>query len=230
MTITLFLVLAGCAALLCIPLRMQMRWYGVKPLQSVFISLTIIVTGYIGSKLWFFLENGKWDGLSFFGAIYLSPFAFWLAAKWLRMEYLHALDFCATAGCFVLALLKIQCLMDGCCGGMILFLNDEHMYVRFPSQIVEFTTALILAGSMLALSYKEKNRKKIYPITLVSYGSLRFVLNLFRDDWDRAHEMGLFLPIGCIWAIMAVVIGAIWLVTDWRKQKNARQSYPSSVE
>lgn len=196
-----------------------MKWYGNTFYQSIVVSAAIIITGFIGSKLLFFFENGQWDGLSFFGAVYLAPFVFVYVAKWLHLDYLHSLDFCATAGCFILAFLKVQCMVDGCCGGVNLYMNADRVYVRFPSQIVEFASALVLAFVMMFLSQKEKYRRKIYPTTLVTYGFLRFVLNLFRDDWARAKNMGLPVPIGCIWAILSVVIGITWLVIAKRKSK-----------
>ena len=111
-------------------------------------------------------------------------------------------------------------MIDGCCAGVILGQTEDNIYVRFPSQIVEFVTALILTVLLLYLSYNPKYRGKIYPITLVLYGTLRFVLNLFRDDWDRTQSFNLPLPLGNIWALIAVIVGAVWLIALKRKRKS----------
>lgn len=199
---------------MCIQTAVQMQWYHVPKWKCIGISLAIIVTGLIASRLWFFLENGFWDGRSFYGAVYFAPITFLFVAKLLKIPYLYTLDFCATAGCLVLGVLKIQCMLAGCCEGILLYINEDRIYVRFPSQKVEFICALALTAVLLVLSRKQKYRGRIYPITLVLYGISRFVLNLFRNDWRRAESMNLILPLGNIWSLIAVIIGIIWLVSS----------------
>ena len=219
-SVGLLIALIICAMFICIPSALQLRWYGFKWWKCVIVSVAIIVTGLIGAELWYFLENGDWGGKSFFGAVYFAPLTFIAVAKILKMPYVYSLDLCATSGCLALAVLKVQCLIDGCCAGVILGQIEDNIYVRFPSQIVEFVTALILTVLLLYLSYNPKYRGKIYPITLVLYGTLRFVLNLFRDDWDRTQSFNLPLPLGNIWALIAVIVGAVWLIALKRKRKS----------
>lgn len=220
-TVTLAIFLIIGAILMCIPIALQMKWYGIALWKISIVSISIVITGFFGSEILFFLENGFWGGKSFFGAIFLSPLTFFFVAKLIRIPYLESLDICATAGCLILALLKVQCLVEGCCQGITLFMNSDYVYVRFPSQIVEFVVALILVVVLLVLSHNKANRGRIYPMTLVMYGMARFVLNFLRDDWDRAHNMNLPIPIGNIWSIIAVAIGVTWLMMVRRKQKNS---------
>lgn len=208
---------------MCALTSIQMKWYGVQQWKSIVVALTIIVTGLVGAKAWFFLENGYWEGRSFYGAVYLAPITFLIVAKLVQIPYLYSLDFCATAGCLILAVLKVQCIVEGCCAGIILYLNKENMYIRFPSQIAEFFCALILTAILMYLSLKKKYRGRIYPITLILYGSTRFVLNLFRDDWTRTQAMNLVMPLGNIWSLVAVVVGVVWLLqVKYRKYGNAK--------
>lgn len=197
--------------IICIPISIQMKWYGVAVWKSLIISLTMAVTGLYSCRLWFFLENGYWMGRSFFGAIFFAPITLLIMAKVMRLEYKYALDFCAPAGCLIFAILKIECLIGGCCQGVPLYINENREYVLFPSAAVEFVTALVLSVILIFASKKIKYRGKMYPITMVSYGILRFVLNLFRDDWGRTRKMGLPLPLGNIWSLISIAIGIAWL-------------------
>lgn len=199
------------AIIMCLIIAVQMKWYNISPWKSIAVSLAIIITGLISCDVWFFLENGVWGGKSFFGAIFLAPLTFVVVALVLRIPYFYALDYCATAGCFIFSLLKVDCLIGGCCKGIILFQNQYNHYIRFPSQLVELLSALFLTVALFLASRNEKNRGKIYPFTLLSYGCIRFVLNLLRDDWQRARDMGLCMPIGCFWALLSVLIGILWL-------------------
>jgi len=210
--------------IICIPIAVQMKWYGIAVWKSIFVSIAMVITGLFSCRFWFFLENGYWMGRSFFGAIFFAPLTFLLVAKLLRIKYVYALDFCAAAGCLIFAILKVECIVGGCCQGIALFINENHEYVLFPSAIVEFITAFILAVILVIISKKRKNRGRIYPITMVSYGTLRFFLNLFRDDWVRAREMNLWLPIGNIWSLVAIAIGAVWLVM---LRRNCRNNSPA---
>ena len=221
-SLKLFIVLALGALVICVPIAIQMKWYRLAIWKSIMVSIAIIIAGFFGAEMLFFIENGYFGGKSFFGAIFLSPVVFLFVSKLLHIPYALSLDFCATGGCLILAILKIQCLADGCCEGIILYLNEQHMYVRFPSQMIEFIVATILFAILFVLSYYKKYRERIFPLTLVLYGSTRFVLNFFRDDWERAQEMNLPMPIGNIWSIVAIVIGAIWLIVVYRKRKKSQ--------
>lgn len=204
--------------LMCVLISIQMKWYGDKTWKSFFVSIAIVITGLISCKLWFYLENGYWGARSFYGAIFFAPLTFFLVAKLLKMPYLHALDYCATAGCLILSVLKIDCMLGGCCKGITLYVKENGNSVRFPSQATEFVLALALSAVLLMQSRKIDNRGKIYPLALVLYGSQRFALNLLRDDWGRTKELNLLIPLGCIWSCIAIITGVIWLL--WSERKN----------
>ena len=215
----LLIVLLIGTAVMCLSIICQMKSYHIRLWKSAIVSVSIIFTGLIGSELLFFAENGYWGGKSFFGAIFLSPLTFALVSRLLRIPYLHSLDLCSTAGCLMLAILKVQCIMDGCCQGIILYVNRQEIYVRFPSQIIEFVVAILLFFVLLLLSYHAPCRGLLYPLTLIMYGGTRFSLNLFRDDWDRMREMHLPIPIGNIWSLLAIAVGTVWFIVLGKQKK-----------
>jgi len=59
------------AVLMCILTALQMKWYQVPVWKSAVVSAAMIGTGLIGSEVWFYLENGYWEGRSFYGAVFL---------------------------------------------------------------------------------------------------------------------------------------------------------------
>ena len=213
--LTFFLIIGF--LLMCVLISIQMKWYGEKVWKSIFVSLSVVITGLISCKVWFFLENGYWGARSFYGAIFFAPLTFFFMAKAVKMPYLHSLDYCATAGCMILAVLKVDCMIGGCCRGITLYVLPNGNSARFPSQGAEFILALLLSLFLFRQSKNSENRGKIYPMALVFYGIQRFVLNLLRDDWERTKELGLLLPLGCIWSCLAAIIGAVWLFFSNRK-------------
>ena len=142
-TFGLFIVLIVCVMVMCAMMALQAKWYGIKIVKVIPIAIALVITGVIGSEIWFFIENGAWGGRSFYGAIVFSPVVFVAVALLLKINYSYSLDFVAPSGCLALAIIKIQCLKDNCCIGKVLYQDENFIFVRFPSQIVEMIAFLI---------------------------------------------------------------------------------------
>ena len=149
----------------------------------------------------FWIESGKWNGRSYFGAVFLVPVLLFPTAKILKVRYGDLLDISAPAGCVMLALLKVKCFKDGCCYGRIFKLSSGPFW--FPSQKVEGLAGVVLTVILLILIRRKKSRGVIYCWYLILYGSIRFVLNLFRETTPWIGP----LPAGNFWSLVALVLG-----------------------
>ena len=207
--VKLLIVLIFCMAAMLAPLSLQMKWRGIPLWKSLPVSLISTVGGIAAVKLWYWLENGDFTGLSFFGVIFLGPILFLLTAALVRIPFSDVADICAAAECIVLVIMKVQCQLSGCCGGKFLFEFTNGFRVYFPSRIVELINAAVLLAVLLCLVRKGKHRGGIYPAFMILYGVTRFVLNFFR--WDQA-PFAFGLAAGTFWSLCAVVIGGLWLV------------------
>lgn len=217
----LFFVLILGAFLVYGQITMQMKWYGVSTWKSVPTTIIVIFTGLIGSQLWFFIENGFFEGRSLYGCVFLCPIVFFPVSKLIKVNYGEIMDFIAPAGCFVLGLAKAQCMRDGCCEGKILYMNEDRIFVRFPSQIVEFFVFTIIAIFLFLLSRNIKFRNKIYPLAMVIYGTARFFLDFFRDT-EASFLLG--LSKGSFWSLCSFVIGIAILAIMKYKGKKAEKT------
>lgn len=210
MTGFLLLLLAmGTAAMLAVMLLCR-KWYPI-PLWKVFVAAPVLtLTGVASVKLMFFLENGfkSFDGLSFFGAVFFIPVIFILTAWALRLPYGQLMDLCAPSVSVMLAVVKINCMVKGCCGGRLLCYTEEGEFIFFPSREAEQATALVIAALLLLLMRKDKRKGTIYPLFMILYGATRFVLNIFRDT----QPFILGLAAGTFWSIISVLIGGAWLL------------------
>ena len=215
MTLELLCVLFIGILLMLIPISAQMKWYSIPMWKSIVVSVVLALTGVVGSEIWYFVENLSFGGRSFYGAIVFSPIIFWPASRILRISYTETLDFVAPAGCMTLALVKLQCLRDGCCIGKILYMNEDYIYVRFPSQIIEMITFLIIAVVLLLIVHNEKNRGTIFFWFLILYGATRFILDFFRET-TPAYLFG--LSAGSFWSMWSCIIGITVLFAMHRKK------------
>lgn len=184
------------------------RWWAGLPMWKTLLSAAVLtVLGVLGAKLMFLIESGFWAGTSFYGAMFFPPLFMVLLALLLRVPPLTLLDLCAPAECVMLALLKVLCLKNGCCGGRLLFTTASGGEIYFPSQIIELLNALVLMVMLLWLIRKGTWQGRIYPIYMLLYGITRFILNLLRDT--KPFLLG--LPAGNFWSLVAIVIALIWL-------------------
>jgi hypothetical protein len=74
-----FLLLAG-TTLMCLPMAWQLKRAQQPVWKAAVLSAALVFTGYYGSQLWYFVENGEFGGRSFYGAVFLSPAVFWVLA------------------------------------------------------------------------------------------------------------------------------------------------------
>ncbi len=185
-----------------------MKCYKVKIWKSIPVAVMITITGTIGAFVFSFIESSRFGGRSYYGAVFLIPIVFHYVAKVLNIPYGELMDFCAPAGLVMLAIMKYDCLVEGCCGGKIMRVLEDGTEVLFPSQIAELTNALVLMLVIVWMGVSGKQHGKIYAWFLVLYGSTRFVLNLFRDESDM---LLIGLPKGNIWSLVAIVIGIMWI-------------------
>ena len=205
---TLIALSIGTGAMLVLILIL-MKLYRVKLWKGFPVAILLTITGTIGTYIWFFIESSFFGGRSYYGAVFLVPIAFVYLAKFMRIPYGYLMDFCAPAECVMLALMKYQCLVDGCCSGRVMLEIAMDGSVVFPSQIVELINALLLMAVLMGMAFFKKWRGKIYPWYLVIYGSTRFILNFFRADIE---PLLLGLPAGNLWSLLSIFIGILWLI------------------
>lgn len=199
-----------------VPILLQARWYNIPWWKGVVTAVLLTISGTIGTYLLFFVENHWIGGTSFYGAVFIVPVLFLLIFRLIRVPYGALTDLCAPAECIMLAIMKIQCLLGGCCGGKTICFSSG-VQIQFPSQIVELVNALAIFAILFWLSRKKQYRGSLYGWYMVLYGITRFVLNFLRAD-TSVFAMG--LSAGAFWSVWAVLIGAgVLLVWHFRRKQ-----------
>ena len=204
---TILVLSIGTCAMLVLMLLIGIK-YRLKLWKCIPISLILTITGTIGTYIWFWIENSWVGGRSYYGAVFIVPIAFVFLAKAMRIPYGDLMDLCAPAECIMLSIMKLQCLVDGCCGGRVLYTTSEGMDVIFPSQIVELANAFLLMLILMIFAFIPRFRGKLYPWYLMLYGVTRFVLN-----WFRAENTPVIagMTFGCVWSLIAIFFGILWI-------------------
>ena len=184
------------------------RWLNVKAWQSAASAVVLTAAGIAGAKLMAFIEAGSWGGRSFFGALFFAPLLMTPLALALRVSVGDMLDMCAPAECVMLALLKVQCHLEGCCYGRVQRISMTGQAIRFPSQLVECANAALIMLLLLWIIRRGRARGRVYAWYMVIYGVCRFALNWMRETAPFVWV----LPAGNFWALVSLAIGGAILV------------------
>ena len=171
-----------------------------------------------GSSIIRLIEFGTWRGLAYFGVILIAPVFMVLIGLLLKTEPKAVLDIGAPVACAVLPLMKLQCLITGCCFGKIIRRLPNGRVIRFPSQLVEMICGIALLFVILQIERSGRQRGYVYAWFLFLYGSSRFVLNMLRDTTPFLFG----LSGGCVWSIIAICVGGGVLLAKRRKEAVCR--------
>ena len=182
---------------------------------------TVVLTlaGVLGAYLMAWLESGSFGGRSFYGAVFLPPAIMAFTALLLKLPAEKLIDLSAVGECIMLAILKVQCIRDGCCGGRPVINPFSGESFIFPSQEVELINALVIMVVLLLIISRRKNTGRIYPLYMIIYGISRFVLNLFRDTSPFVW----ILPAGTFWSLISIAAGFLWLFV-LRRTRNRKKA------
>ena len=222
MSITMIIILFIGTWAMMMPMFFQARKYDIQRWKIIPVAFILTIVGTLGTYIWFLIENFSWGGRSFYGAVFIVPIVFLALPKIVKIPYGQLVDLCAPAECIMLSLMKVQCLVSGCCAGRTLFMTEAGEIVRFPSQAVELAAAYVIAIVLLILSHRKGFKEKVFPWYMILYGSSRFVLNFMREEWEL-YDGGL-IPMGTIWSVVAVAIGICWIVIYNKKKAKSEEA------
>lgn len=218
MELSIFLAI-GTIAMLAVML-IVCGCYKIAVWKTIISSVLLTLSGLLGARLMFFIESGRWGGVSFFGAVFFAPIIMLFVGYALRVPVKSLLDMCAPAECIMLALLKVKCYIDGCCDGRLLCVLEDGTAIRFESQIVELINAFIIMIVLIFMIYKGKATGRIYIWYMIIYGVSRFILNWFRDT--KPFIIG--LPAGNFWSLVSIIIGVVLLTLLSKIERKSESS------
>lgn len=213
----IFFLIMGTMAMMAVMLLCRID-YRIQIWKTVVLSVILTFAGVGGAKLMRFIEAGVFSGESFFGAVFFAPLIMLLFALLLKIPILTVLDMCAPAECIMLSLLKVNCLMQGCCAGI--YINILGTDLIFPAQLAEMLNGLVLTFVLLIMMRYENNKGKIYPWYMILYGITRFILNFFRET----EPFILGVAAGTFWSIISFFGGIILLIIISKKTKKINDS------
>ena len=194
------------------------KQYNLPLWKSIAIPFLLTLFGVTGTMILYFVETGRFGGISFYGSVLLIPILLIPTAWLLRIPYGAITDYSVPQICIMLAVMKVGCLIGGCCGGIALYTSPAGNVVHFPSQIAEMLLALLMAIFILYLDSQKLMKNRIYGVYFLAYGILRFGLNFLRDG---IKPFVWIIPAGHFWSLISIGLGIAWILLYNHKAKRA---------
>jgi len=203
------------------------KHYGYKWFRSLLIPLFLLLS----LNILILLIGWALTGFTLFGVkniVVGFPFVPFLAmgfAKLMKDDWKRMLDYMSPVFPMTQVVAKISCCFAGCCFGYPMahgMWNPIFKQYLFPVQIVEGVVALIITFIMTHIARRQEYRVtgRMYPIFLILFGGTRFFLEFLRLNVKMFWGLSML----SLWALLGVVIGAVWLILDNRKQRQLAEA------
>lgn len=189
---------------------------GINAVQAAIIAVLHDIIGYGAMKVLAIIEVGgnmeKAANMRLFGAVFALPLLYFGVSKAIKKKFALVMD--AASICLVIGLIfgRLNCLTEGCCFGMLL---PGSSALRWPIREMEIIYYLAFVIIYCGKILKGKTNGEVYPMYMITYGALRFILELFRVEYSGVGA----LHWGSVWAIISVLMGLSIYYSEKEKQK-----------
>ena len=189
--------------------QLQMKWYAV-----LILSVLHTAIGVCSVKVFAFLESGDIGNMSLFGGVFFMPAAYWLGAKLTKRPYCKVCDVFTPCMLFTLMCARINCIVSGCCAGLVI----PGTHVHFPTRELEILYYIVMLILLIPRVKKSKNPGSIYPLYMASYGAFRFI-----DEFFRTSSTGMLFHLSHVWAAIAFAAGLSIYIESSMKNKKGKK-------
>lgn len=224
----LFIGIGFLFLLICYFLRRKK--YNLTWCQALIIGVLVEISSILGAKLLFIIENinyGATMGVSFYGVILFMPIIM-IPVKFFfrKLSFSSYFNFISIGIPIELAVIKIGCLLCGCCVGIssswgVSYVDYVPNFYRFPVQLLECFIDVLIASALLLFEKKNKFRINLFMAFLFLYGLTRFGIEFLRFHDETRLFFG-WLSYGMIWSMVCVLSFAVYMIMLVRKEELAK--------
>lgn len=136
--------------------------------------------------------------ISVLGVYLICPILLICFAKLSKVSLNGLFDCFAIYACISLVFMRINCLISGCCTGLMI----PGLQTRYPVREIEILFYVLMIAWFLYKERKGYVEGMFFPFLMMAYGTLRFVL-----EWLRTADTTSAFHLSHVWAIIAALIG-----------------------
>ena len=183
------------------------KTFSLNIFQSVLFTLLLTGVGVAGAKLLYAVENGfnDWSGISFYGSVFLIPLLMPVTGTAFRLRPRQSLDICAPCVAIMIACMRINCFLSGCCGGLQARIGS--LCFNWPTQMMESFFDVLILWWLLRQEESGSSCGRLYPLFMICYSVMRFFIEFLRDT----PKVWFLMSHGQWFALIAIISGVLWL-------------------
>lgn len=195
--------------------RLDMAWY-TAPVLAILFEIFCLLSVKVFAVAEYGFDFSKFGYMSLFGGLFLVPVALCIGAKVSKRSIAEVCDIFAVCAVVTVLCARINCLIAGCCLGTFI----PGLDLRWPTREVEVIFYIVFLLVFIPRVFKKKTHGEVYPMYMLSYGVLRFVLEFLRVT-DRTESL---FHLSHIWALISAAIGLAF-VLHLRKGQSGKQEH-----
>jgi len=226
-------------------LKLLLLKFKITNLDFWFYISTIFVFGFLGSKLFYVLEdfsvetilnkiiNIK-DGYVLFGGIVFVFVTTFFYTKYHKLDTFLFFDLISITFSFSIFTGKISCLLAGCCYGIPSNFNNFGITFKhylspaypkneplFPIQIIDSLFGLILFCILLWFKLKVRNKNgSVFILFFIIYPFYRFFSEFYRADEIRGFIFNGLFSLSQFYSIIVFILIIVFgLIFYFKKEK-----------
>ena len=187
----------GIVWLIIVRKRLKMHW----PMAFLLSSIIVVYAVY-AVKFFALIEAGfdpaKSGGMSLYGVPFFIPILLMLGALITRRPIAEVFDVFSINTVLICMAGRANCFFYGCCQGIMITQNGY----RLPTREIEMVFYFLLLVYLVPKVYRNESKGTAFPIYMVGYGTLRFILEFFREtNFDTIFHLA------HLWSVLCVIIG-----------------------
>ena len=185
--------------------------YDISLSQMLIIYVVVSAVGAVGACIGSFVAGGPITSVRLYGLIILDCGALFALSRLMRIDIGRLGDFISVPIMVVCFSSKINCLLTGCCRGILLFETAAGTPVRFPSAIFEMLLWATLAALLLLAEKRGTAKNTLWAVAVIWFGILRFFVSLLREFPERLTAVLPGVSGGMLWSAVAFLLGVVYL-------------------
>ena len=190
----------------------------IRTYKYFIITPVMSIVGAFGAKIASYIAYGRFSGTRLYGTVLALAIFGAVLAIMLCIPYRELYGFSSVGTWLSIAIMKVPCILQGCCAGRTLFTDSSGNPVLFPSQIVETVIAALFFIWFFRLAKTKYPHGAMFPLMMVWYGIYRYAV-----DWMRGHPLEqspfvLWIPAGRFFSLLILIIGLVSLYLVVKKR------------
>lgn len=172
---------------------------------ALLIAVLHDIVGFLAMRVMAVIEVGcdfsKAAYIRLFGATFFLPLFYYGWAKKTHRNMALVMDIAAICTIIGLIFGRLDCLVGGCCRGMLL---PGSTSLHWPLREMELIYYAVFMAVYCRKILQGKTYGEVYPVYMISYGAIRFILEWFRVEFTT--RVGIF-HLAHLWALLSLGIG-----------------------